>query len=105
MLGSILSLSGDDGWLHSGMLSLRVVIKFFCIFSIGPLVADDSHHLSGVGHDSGLDALTFTGTQKWAAKYLERKNDAARYFPADWKEKFQTEASDAAKEAFKSSHG
>lgn len=70
------------------MLLLRVSQFCFSCLCISPLVADESHHLSGAGRDPGLDALTFTGTQAWAAKYLDRTNDETRYFPADWRKKF-----------------
>ncbi|MFK7911087.1 MAG: hypothetical protein AB8F34_10885, partial [Akkermansiaceae bacterium] len=62
------------------------------MFSLSILAADDTIHLSGVENNAQLDALTFTSTQKWGQKYLDRSKNKTQFLPADWRKKFAVPA-------------
>lgn len=55
---------------------------------MGSVGADDYVHLSGVGDNRKVDALTFTNTLKWDREYLGYTRRSTRYLAANWKKSF-----------------
>ncbi len=52
------------------------------------MLADDFVHVSGVGVDQKVDALSFTNTLKWDREYLDYTKRRTLYLKSDWKESF-----------------
>ena len=70
------------------MLQLRFLAAVLLLSLVLPLTADDFVHVSGVGIDEKVDALSFTGTLKWDREYLGYTKRQTRYLKADWKKNF-----------------
>lgn len=62
---------------------MRFLITAFLLLPF-LLKADELTHLSGVGHDSQVDKLSFTNTQRWGKEFVKFTRLRPKYLSRDW---------------------